>query len=635
MSTLVTPSLPPCTTTTTTATCSSSRFVNNDTTLSSIHSSLLMSPNNNIHTNCTTSSTTHQQQQQQQPFKIQTTTPSSSHQHFRSFSTPITSNMPLQNTNATTTATTTTSAFIMNGVGHSSIAVVGAGVNGGNVNSPTSSNPYQFHISGSSSNNLQVVNSLNNNPINGTNNNNNNGINLSGLLLKNRWKIQGLLGQGSFGSIYSAHDLVTSDEVAVKVEKVQLTKNSLSPSTSNANGVPPSPPIPQTSSLKVEVCALKNLQSCRYVVTYIHSGRQYVNYGTETIALNFLVMERLGENLAELRRKTSSGVFSIATTMRCGVQMIECVEEVHKVGFLHRDIKPANFVTGKSKNAQGRIYLIDFGLARAYKHEDGNLKPPRKDVGFRGTPRYASVNAHNGIELSRRDDLWSVFYVMVEMVGGNLPWRRIRDKPTIGKLKETHTFQNTEELLRGLPPQFTTMLNYLKKLSFESEPDYDYLKNICKSYFAPHKDSFDSRSYDECQFEWISKSNDLTHDSSSNLSQELIITTNPDRTDSRSRTTKLSTSVFFGSTHLSANSNIGNQAAAIGNCGEFSKSLPDMYKKKGHEDHEMNEEAVAPGKKRQKKKRKNRNEQDQAHNNSNQQLGLRPEKQPHCKCTIM
>lgn len=222
------------------------------------------------------------------------------------------------------------------------------------------------------------------------------------------------------------------------------------------------------------------------------------------------------------------------------------------------------------------------------------------------------------------------------MVIGNLPWRRIRDKPTIGKLKETHTFQNTEELLRGLPPQFSTMLNYLKKLSFESEPDYEYLKNICKSYFSPHKDSFDSRTYDECQFEWVTISNDLNHDSH-DLSQEFIITTNPDRTDSRSRTTKLSTSVFFGSTHLSANSNLGNQAALSngGSGGEFSKSLPDMYKKKGNHEEDMNEEAAAPGKKRQKKKKKNGNDDDNNHDNSKHQLGLRPEKQPHCKCTIM
>ncbi|EFC43951.1 predicted protein, partial [Naegleria gruberi] len=252
-------------------------------------------------------------------------------------------------------------------------------------------------------------------------------MNLCGFLLKNRWKIQGLLGQGSFGSIYSAHDLVTSEEVAIKIEKVQSTSNQ------PQNG---QPVTPQASSLKVEVCALKNLQNCRYVVTYIHSGRQYITYGSENVALNFLVMERLGENLAELRRKNANGVFNLATTMRCGVQMIDCIEEIHKSGFLHRDVKPANFVTGRTRNARGRIFVIDFGLARAYKHEDGNLKPPRSSCGFRGTPRYASINAHNGLELSRRDDLWSIFYVMVEMASGNLPWRRMRDKAVIGKLKE-------------------------------------------------------------------------------------------------------------------------------------------------------------------------------------------------------
>jgi hypothetical protein len=44
--------------------------------------------------------------------------------------------------------------------------------------------------------------------------------------------------------------------------------------------------------LKLEVIALKKLQSCQYVVRYIHSGRHD--------DFNFLVMELLGQNLEEL-----------------------------------------------------------------------------------------------------------------------------------------------------------------------------------------------------------------------------------------------------------------------------------------------------------------------------------------------
>jgi len=53
---------------------------------------------------------------------------------------------------------------------------------------------------------------------------------------------------------------------------------------------------------------------------------------------------------------------------------------------------------------------------------------PRPSVGFRGTGRYASLNAHNGIELGRRDDLWSLFYTLVEFLRGKLPWRKEKDR---------------------------------------------------------------------------------------------------------------------------------------------------------------------------------------------------------------
>ena len=42
--------------------------------------------------------------------------------------------------------------------------------------------------------------------------------------------------------------------------------------------------------------------------------------------------------------------------------------------------------------------------------------------GLVGTARYASVNAHNGIELSRKDDMISMVYLILYFYKGNLPW---------------------------------------------------------------------------------------------------------------------------------------------------------------------------------------------------------------------
>lgn len=128
-------------------------------------------------------------------------------------------------------------------------------------------------------------------------------------VIKSKWKIQGKLGQGAFGETYAAVDLHSGEDVAIKVEKLDNKK----------------------MVLKLEVIALKKVQACPYVVRYIHSGRQD-DY-------NFLVMERLGESLADLRKRTPRGAFSMSTTLRLGIQMIESLEGVHKLGYIHRDVK--------------------------------------------------------------------------------------------------------------------------------------------------------------------------------------------------------------------------------------------------------------------------------------------------------
>jgi len=49
--------------------------------------------------------------------------------------------------------------------------------------------------------------------------------------------------------------------------------------------------------------------------------------------------------------------------------------------------------------------------------------PFRRGRSFIGTAKYASLNSHKNIELSRRDDLESLAYVLIELVNGHLPWK--------------------------------------------------------------------------------------------------------------------------------------------------------------------------------------------------------------------
>jgi serine/threonine protein kinase len=265
-----------------------------------------------------------------------------------------------------------------------------------------------------------------------------------GSLIKDRWKLLRKIGHGAFGEIYSARNLVTGELVAIKFEKVG-----------------------EREVLKLEVAVVKKLQTCPYVVRFISCGR-HRDY-------NFMVMELLGENISELRRAQPNGRFSMLTTLKLSLLMLRAIERVHELGFLHRDIKPSNYAMGLSPTKRNLCYLIDFGLARRYVLPTGAVRPARESAGFRGTARYASINSHQSKDLGRRDDLWSLLYVMIEFSKGQLPWRRVRDKDAVGEMKKKYLGPN---LVADLPNEFLLFMQHLQSLKYADKPDYHYMTAI-------------------------------------------------------------------------------------------------------------------------------------------------------------
>uniref|UniRef100_A0A8C6RVN0 non-specific serine/threonine protein kinase n=1 Tax=Nannospalax galili TaxID=1026970 RepID=A0A8C6RVN0_NANGA len=257
-------------------------------------------------------------------------------------------------------------------------------------------------------------------------------------------------------------DLLTRENVALKVESAQQPKQ----------------------VLKMEVAVLKKLQGKDHVCRFIGCGRNE--------KFNYVVMQLQGRNLADLRRSQPRGTFTLSTTLRLGKQILESIEAIHSVGFLHRDIKPSNFAMGRLPSTYRKCYMLDFGLARQYTNTTGDVRPPRNVAGFRGTVRYASVNAHKNREMGRHDDLWSLFYMLVEFAVGQLPWRKIKDKEQVGMIKEKYEHRM---LLKHMPSEFHLFLDHIASLDYFTKPDYQLImavfENSMKERGIAENEAFD------------------------------------------------------------------------------------------------------------------------------------------------
>lgn len=186
----------------------------------------------------------------------------------------------------------------------------------------------------------------------------------------------------------------------------------------------------------------------------------------------YIVMELFGPSISMARRVLPNHKYGAYSVLRLSLEMLNCIYAYHERGYTHRDIKPGNFLIRPDRNSP--IVLIDYGLSIPYM-KDGRHIRFREEVGFTGTCRYASLHAHEGLELSRRDDLISWFYSVVELADGSVPWPGSQDKLLTAHLKRTIS---TSQLCASLPTEFQKIYNYLLKLKFEQEPDYKYIAKL-------------------------------------------------------------------------------------------------------------------------------------------------------------
>ena len=300
-----------------------------------------------------------------------------------------------------------------------------------------------------------------------------------------KYRIGRKIGSGSFGDIYLGTNVISGEEVAIKLESVRARH-------------------PQ---LDYEARVYKALVG--------GIGIPFVRwYGTEC-DYNALVIDLLGPSLEDLFNFCNRK-FSYKTVLLLADQLICRLEFIHAKSFIHRDIKPDNFLMGLGRRGN-QVNVIDFGLAKKFRDPRTHIHIPyREHKNLTGTARYASINTHLGIEQSRRDDIESLSYMLIYFCRGSLPWQGLKaqtKKQKYDRIMEKKMTTSSEVLTRGLPYELALFLNSARSLRFDDKPDYLYLRKILRDLFVRSGYRYDYL------FDWTLVKYNRSKDTGNNTSQ--------------------------------------------------------------------------------------------------------------------
>lgn len=209
-----------------------------------------------------------------------------------------------------------------------------------------------------------------------------------GSILRERYRVEGLLGKGGFGSVYLVRDLRVKGNLFALKE------------TSNPNKK-------DQQRFLFEGELLKKLDH--------HAlPRVYRVFEDDAGQRTYMLMDYIeGPNLEALRRQRPEKRFTLAQVLTVLAPVVDALRFLHsqQPPVLHRDIKPSNIIVPLSGDD---AVLVDFGIAKEFV-------PDGTTTAFRtGSPGYAAPEQYSR-GTSTRSDVYGLGATMYNLLTGTLP----------------------------------------------------------------------------------------------------------------------------------------------------------------------------------------------------------------------
>ena len=238
----------------------------------------------------------------------------------------------------------------------------------------------------------------------------------TGSLLAGRYRILAKVGEGGFGEVYKARDIQRRHRL-VAIKQINL------------GGLSPRQIIEATDSYNREVSMLSRL-------SHRNLPRIYDHFTDPTHW--YVVMHYIeGETLEDYLKRAKGGHLPLKKVRAIGVQLSNVLSYLHAQTppIIFRDVKPANIM----RTRRGRLYLIDFGIARRFNPDK------KRDTSPLGSPGYAAPEQYGRAQSTAKTDIYGLGVTLQTLLTGKEP---LDDEPATPPTGKPHpTSQHLQQVL--------------------------------------------------------------------------------------------------------------------------------------------------------------------------------------------